>query len=203
MSTSSETIFGQDKNMVIAVASAIIFTLAVGMLVVFANQGATKGWDGNTVLATVFSSMIALIFVSVAVTYGFLKGKEAGSQALSDIKDIRARDKERSEKLAKEIELARKKVTSEEMKKNQTAEDAKKLAALKDIENQMRKKEIEARVIAEIEKEKQALAVTKKIAPQESFELKKPAAAPQAAAAVVTTKVTIPQQNVVAATVKK
>lgn len=167
MSTSSETLFGQDKNMVIAVASAIIFTLAVGMLVVFANQGATKGWDGNTVLATVFSSMIALIFVSVAVTYGFLKGKEAGSQALSDIEKIRAKDKALSDAIKKAADDVRNKEKVAQLLKEAQQKDAKEKAV---------------GAVINLSNANKAAAVNKDI---------------------INANLLLPQQNVVAATVKK
>lgn len=165
MSASSERLFGQDKNLVIAVASTIILVCAIAMLGVFVYQGVNSGWSGQTIFATLFSSVIAFIFVSLAVSYGFVKGKEAVGSAVNELSRIRAADKQRSEDLAKEISAARAKVAQNEIDKRTAIEKQKKETALKSLEDEKKRKEIEARVKAEIEKDKTTAAENAKAAP--------------------------------------
>lgn len=192
MSSSGETVFGQDKTTVIVVASIIIFVLSVVMLGVFINQGVSSGWSGTTVLATVFSSMIALIFVSVATYYGFVKGKEVATSAIKDLSDLRAKDKLRDANLAKAIEDARKKVQSDELATRKKIEEDKKAAAIKIAEEEAKKKFIEARVRAELEKE----TATKALAVAENAKIVAEAAKQKAATDVI--KAAASQQQVAA-----
>jgi len=105
--SSEQTLFGQDQNTVITVVSVIIFILSVAMLATFAYQGSSSGWTGYNVVAVAFSSMIAFIFVSIALYFGLVKGKEALLPGVEELKRLYQSEKEKNKVVALAADKAR------------------------------------------------------------------------------------------------
>lgn len=124
----NETLFGQDQNTVITVVSVIIFVLSVAMLATFAYQGTSSGWTGYNVVAVTFSSMIALIFVSIAIYFGFVKSKEALLPGVNELKRLYQSEQDKNKAVKLAADKARSEFLIGKAAEAQRAIDAKNLA---------------------------------------------------------------------------
>ena len=118
-----ELLDNETMYLIVTVVSAIIFILAVGILGMFAFQGANSGWTGYNIVAVSFSSIIALIFLSVALYFGYKKSKEVLLPGVNELKRLYENEKE----LNKAVKEAGDKVRDEILRARSDA--GKKLAA--------------------------------------------------------------------------